>query len=370
MSFGDTSNLPDISVDDNVISLFGPWHPLDRLIGYLNGRSRLFVNGWGDERVLASVLDTEPFQSSPAAVAIAWDRPHVARGVERTAGRFVSPNTALPEPVRAGHVQRLRSARPRGGPRTACVVLAGSREEGFALRQGIFGPLAREGIDLYLLENPYYGLRRPPGQRGASLGTVAEHVLMNLAIVDEARSLLATLREGGYEQIGVTGYSMGGFMAGLAASLTREPLAVAALAAGASPAPVFTRGLLAHSIDFTDLGGSAAGAEAARRRLASLFDRARLTHFPAPLHARSAILLACRRDGYVPRTETLALHAHWASSELRWVNAGHISALFTERHALRAAVRDAFARLRGQEPRHRIRPRAMSYFVPRPSPRR
>jgi predicted alpha/beta hydrolase family esterase len=74
---------------------------------------------------------------------------------------------------------------------------------------------------------------------------------------------------------------------------------------------------------------------------------ARVTRWPAPTHSESAIVVACRRDGYVPGREASALHAHWPKSELRWVDAGHVSALITGRRFLRTAVRDAFARLPG-----------------------
>ncbi|WP_394842018.1 alpha/beta hydrolase family protein [Pendulispora brunnea] len=318
--------------DDTVIN----GHIVDRLYArFGRRRAGLFAHGWGDDAVLARLTSAEVFRPSPVKLAITW---------EGDAGHFESPLAhALPEAVRTARVRRVGSTGSKR--RTACVLLAGSREEGFALRESIYGPLTADGIDLVLLENPFYGLRRPPGQDGANLRTVAEHALMNIAIVAEAHALLEALRAEGYERLGIAGYSMGGYMAALTAVFTEAPLAVAALAAGSSPAPVFTRGGLSHSIDFARLGASMLDDAAARKKLFALFDMARITQWPAPVHAESTILLACRRDGYVPASETRALHAHWPKSVLRWVDAGHISALFTERRALRAAVRDAFARL-------------------------
>ena len=318
--------------DDSVI--YG--HIVDRLYArFGRRRSGLFTQGWGDEAVLARLTSGDVFRPSPVNVALTWDG---------ASGHFSSPLAhALPAEVRTARVRRVRAA---GAPsRTACVILAGSREEGFALRESVYGPLVAEGIDLVLLENPFYGSRRPRGQDGANLRTVAEHGLMNMAIVAEAHALLEALRAQGYERLGIAGYSMGGYMAALTAVFTDGPLAVAALAAGSSPAPVFTRGGLSRSIDFAALGAPSRDETAARQRLFALFDTARITQWPAPVHAASTVLLACRRDGYVPASETHALHAHWPTSELRWVDAGHISALFTERRALRAAIRDAFARL-------------------------
>ncbi|MBZ4418035.1 alpha/beta hydrolase family protein [Myxococcus sp. RHSTA-1-4] len=324
------------------------WNPLgahvvDVLFAGLARRARLFTDGWGDERFLEDVVVGTAFLPEPARLIPVWGEPASRReGVVRD-GTFTSPLPLLAPAARTGHVRWLSAGEARG--HAACVVLAASREEGFALRERLYAPLVREGIDCFLLENPYYGLRRPLGQRGGALRTVSDHVLMNLGMVEEARALLSWLRGAGYARLGVAGYSMGGYMAALTAALFPEPVAVAALAAGASPVPVFTRGLLSWSIAFEELDGSRRDAGQARARLGRIFDLANLTKFPPPRQPGAAILLACRKDGFVPAAETRALHAHWKQSELRWVNAGHVSAIVTERAALRAAVRDALARV-------------------------
>nr|WP_246357253.1 alpha/beta hydrolase family protein [Pyxidicoccus fallax] len=303
----------------------------------------MFAAGWGDEPFLANVAVGTAFLAEPARITPEWGAPVSRRGSVVRDGTFASPLPMLAPAASTAHVRWLGAGSPRG--RSACVVLAASREEGFALRERLYAPLVREGVDLFLLENPYYGLRRPLGQRGGALRTVSDHVLMNLGMVEEARALLAWLRSEGYARLGIAGYSMGGYMAALAAVLFPEPLAVAALAAGASPVPVFTRGLLSWSIRFEELDGSRRDAERARERLGHIFDLANLMKFPPPRQPGAAILLACRKDGFVPGAETRALHAHWTGSELRWVNAGHVSAILTERAALRAAVRDSLARV-------------------------
>ena len=56
----------------------------------------------------------------------------------------------------------------------------------------MFWPLTARGIDLYLIENPFYGLRRDG--RGPSDITVSDHGLMALAMVLEARALLDYLQ--------------------------------------------------------------------------------------------------------------------------------------------------------------------------------
>src|SRR5208283_5184273 len=151
---------------------------------------------------------------------------------------------------------------------SAAVILAASRDEGYLVRERVFGPLTARGIDLFFMENPFYGLRRTRG--GPSFITVSDHGLMVLGMVLEARAVLEHLRNR-YPKLTVAGYSMGGHMAAITAAVSPFPLACAALATGASASSVYTRGLLSWSVDFTTLGGGLAQSADAQGRLAQLF---------------------------------------------------------------------------------------------------
>ena len=228
------------------------------------------------------------------------------------------------------------------GTQAACVMLAASRDEGYWIRERVFGALTARGIDLYLVENPYYGLRRDG--RGPSEITVSDHGLMALGMVLEARALLDHLNAR-YEKLAVAGYSMGGHMAALTAAVTPLPVACAALATGASASAIYTRGLLSWSVDFDTLGGGAGGARAARERLRKLFDTADVTGYRPPIRVDAAVVSGCTRDGYVLQSETERLNRHWKGCTLRWIEAGHFSALLTQRRALCACVEEAVGKL-------------------------
>lgn len=315
-------------------------HPLDAFVASLASHS-LFNDGWGDEGTLAGATLLGSLVSSVVPLDVSWEAEQSVGRRRYRDGAFVSPWVTLPPEVRRGRVRWLSSA--RGPSRDACVVLASSRDEGFRLRTWVFAPLVDEGVDLFLLENPFYGTRRASGQRGAHIRTVSEQLHMNVASIEEARALVGHARREGYERVAVAGYSMGGYMAALAAATMPEPVGVAALAAGASPSPVFTQGVHARSIDFKKLGGSPDEAEA-RLRLARILDAANACLLPPPAKPEAAVILACSRDAFVPLAEARALHAHWPGSELRILDAGHISALITSGKALRGAIRDAVHR--------------------------
>ena len=308
------------------------------MVARLSRRSKLFSRGWGDELVLAESSDRARYLAAPAPVKIEW-RARRTHGSEVCRdGTFQSPVTALPDAVKTVHVRKWS----REGNEAACVMLAASRDEGYWIRERVFGPLTGRGIDLYLVENPYYGLRRDG--RGPSDITVSDHGLMALGMVLEARGLLDHLRAQ-YGKLAVAGYSMGGHMAALTAAVTPMPVACAALATGASASAIYTRGMLSWSVDFDTLGGGAAGSTAARDRLRKLFDIADVSCYRPPVRADATIVSGCIRDGYVLQSETERLHRHWKRSTLRWIDAGHFSALLTQRRALCECVEEAVAKL-------------------------
>jgi dienelactone hydrolase len=306
-------------------------------------RRRLFAAGWGDEEVLERVPVIARFSEPPRPAEIAWGRPRRQGPVVVTDGSFVAGLSRLPPCARRAFVRRIAPAAPENGHRRpAYVALAAVGDEGFAERTRLFRPLAaRAGIEVILLESAMYGLRRPRGQRGPAIRTVAEHLLMNLSTVDETRALVEHLAREGHDRIGVLGFSMGGASAALAAAVTERPLAVAIFGAGRSPVPVFTEGKLSQRVDFEALGGEAAG----RARLAALFGAADLDRHPAPRRRDAVVIVGGRRDGYVFAEQVEALHALWRTSELRWLDTGHAGAFIYHRDALRRAALDAMWRL-------------------------
>jgi hypothetical protein len=313
-------------------------HALDYLIALVSRRSKIFSPGWGDEDFLGELRGQVSPTDTPHEIAIAWQDGIERNGITRRDGSFASPVLRLPNEARTVHVRAC--TRPDNG--SACVILAGSHDEGYRVRERVFGSLTARGVDLYLLENPYYGLRRIPG--GVPAITVSDQALMAVGMVTEARALLTWLRSR-YASIAVAGYSMGGHMAAIAAAVTPFPVACAAMATGASASSIYTRGLMSWCVDYDRLAGEPQQRTAARQRLHAFFDAADITNFPPPLRTDAAVILGCMRDGYVLRSETERLHRHWPGSDLRWLNAGHFSALVRRRRSLADCIADAISRL-------------------------
>ena len=313
-------------------------HPLDLLIAGMSRGSKLFSRGWGEESLLKELSTRVSYSDPPTPISVEWHSARERGRIVRRDGTFTSPLALLPKETGTVHVR----AWLRSGNRAACVILAASRDEGYQPREHVFGPLIARGLDLYFLVSPFYGRRRVPG--GPSLITVSDHGLMALGMVLEARALLESLSER-YPKLVVAGYSMGGHMAAITAAVTPFSVACAALATGASASSIYTRGLLSWSVDLDALGGGSNLRAVARERLQQLFNVADITRYPPPIRADAAVIAGCTRDGYVPSSETKRLHQHWHGSSLRWIPAGHFSALVTSGTVLRDCVADAAGKL-------------------------
>jgi hypothetical protein len=315
-------------------------HWLDRVAGLFTARPRfydpVFADGWGDpdllKRFRAEAGEAPPVQP----VEIAWQAPIRHRTVAITDGSFVSPAAAtLPATSR---IAALRKVEPHDDPVGICLIMAAFNDHGYGTRMKIARRLACRRIASVLLENPYYGVRRPaPGQ---PLRTVVDFYAMGAAAVLEGRAVLSALHNETGLQLGVAGYSMGGNIAALISATIPFPIATAGLAASHSPGPVWSEGLLANAIAWEALGGVGR-----KDDIAVTLGGASALNFPPPPHASNAILAAPTGDGYIPRHAFEALHTYWPGSELRWIGGGHASVLLWRKAELAQAIVDSFARL-------------------------
>lgn len=307
---------------------------------------RFFEDGWGSQALLEKLTRGPQGFAFPelTEVTLRHLKPEGRLLVQE--GRFPSPAAvgSLPATCQEARFQLLLP-RDAGPLPPVCVFLAASGDEGFGVRRHLARELARHGVGALLLENPYYGSRRPPGQKGAAVRTVADLLLMFRATAVEATALLGWLLARGHPKVGISGYSMGGSIAAYAAALFPLPAAVIPLAAAHSSAPVFTEGVLSAVPDWEALGRTTGGPEAARQRLAELLSAAATTALPPLSNPRRAILVAARKDGFVPSASTLRLLQHWRGAELRYLPGGHVSAFITGRRAIIEAIREAFSRI-------------------------
>lgn len=319
---------------------------LDGLVSRMARKGKLFEAGFGDVQRLRAISDEIRDYTSDRDVGdakVVWSGPEKKRfGVRIARGTFESPLARLlPAEARLAHVELLMPEAPRG----VCLLLAATAEEGFLRRRLFARRLLAAGIGTLALESPLYGLRRPEGQIGPRIRTVAEHFALNLATVDEGRALLRFMRRELSSNVGVSGFSQGGFMGGFVAALSRFPLAAVLRGAGDAAAPVFTRDALSRVLDWPSLVRDTGSRAAAKNLLEEALAPVRISRHPIPVLPEAAILVYGVHDAFVVRHETLALARYWKGSEVRERRAGHVTQALFHRESHTRAVLDAFERL-------------------------
>lgn len=105
-------------------------------------------------------------------------------------------------------------------------------------------------IGSIILENPFYGLRKPKDQRASSLQNVSDIFVMGGCLILECLVLLHWCERNGFGPLGVTGLSMGGHMASLAATNWPKPLVLVPCLSWSTASTVFTEGVMSQSINW------------------------------------------------------------------------------------------------------------------------
>ena len=219
--------------------------------------SSFFSKGWGDIKVYERLLEARKVVSDrtkcndlisshyPVELTKSWtkDACYIAEG------NFTSPLTQyfpglLPKESENAHFQVIIPKRwPQQGRKPLCLHLAGTGDHHFWRRRNLMAkPLAKEyGIASILLENPFYGVRKPNNQVRSSLRHVVDLFVMGAALILESLVLLHWAARQGYGPLGITGISMGGHMASLACTAWPKPLAIVPCLSWSTASCVFTQ---------------------------------------------------------------------------------------------------------------------------------
>lgn len=110
--------------------------------------------------------------------------------------------------------------------------------------------LKEAGLGAIILENPFYGVRKPADQRASSLHNVSDIFVMGGCLMLESLVLFNWCEQNGLGPLGITGLSMGGHMASLAATNYPKPLVLVPCLSWSTASSVFTEGVMTHSINW------------------------------------------------------------------------------------------------------------------------
>jgi hypothetical protein len=320
---------------------------LDRLYASQSNKRLFFRQGWGDLPLLRERL-AAGFRIPPVQdLTIVWGHERTERGARIRQGSFESPFDApgFPRESRTGHVELVLP--PDASTQTpVCLHFAATGDEGFARRRIVLAlPLVKHGIGSLILENPFYGKRRPPGQHGKMLNRFVDLYLLGASTVREGLSLMQWLRREGYGRLGVCGISMGGHMAAQVGALSAEPAAIVACITPHSAGAVFTQGILKKYLAWNVLERELDGSVKAIDLMGRFLDLTDIRHYPVPANPRACFLVAAAKDAYIPPESAMILHRHWPGSDMRWLDSGHVGAFLFHRRAFVEAIVNAFNQL-------------------------
>ncbi|CAG9791485.1 unnamed protein product [Diatraea saccharalis] len=173
-------------------------------------------------------------------------------------GYFITPLERylpgiVPEIAQKAHFQVILPVHwPEPTCKPVCLHLAGTGDHFFWRRRNLMvKPLLKEaGIGGIILENPFYGLRKPIDQVRSSLHNVSDIFVMGGCLILESLVLFHWCERNGLGPLGVTGLSMGGHMASLAATNWPKPLVLVPCLSWSTASAVFLQGVMSQSINW------------------------------------------------------------------------------------------------------------------------
>ena len=319
---------------------------IDRISTSFTNRFKFFKNGFGDESFL-NLIPGVLLNLEPVTPQIDWYSEKRFGGIIWKKGRFPSPfQNHLPPSAQIANV-RMISPREIHRDTPICIHFAMTGDQGFSNRLfSIALPLLKDGIASIILEIPYYGKRKPKTQFNVLVETVSDFLKMCGGTIAEGLALISYARMEGFQNIGVSGVSMGGNISCFVTSLTGEPIASVPCLPPHSPQPVFFSGMLKGSVNWKSLKKECDGdLEKARLKLSHILDSSDLLKFPKPVSAKNVVFVAGEADAIVSPETVMELHRYWEGSEIRWVKGGHVGSIFGKTGIFRQAIRDSFQKL-------------------------
>jgi len=267
----------------------------------------------------------EKFRLGPAVFAWETEPRLDAPGYSVLSVRFPSPVVTPDAENNTVHAEYFR---PKGSgadrPRSAVVVLHILGAD-FALSRYIAARLADRGVAALFVKLPYYGERRPRGADRRFLSSDIERSTLSMrqgvCDVRRAAAWLAARPEIDARKLGVTGVSLGGIVASVAAAVDPTLDRAAFVLAG---------GDLAHILWDTAEGKKyrAAWIESGRtfadlKVMTDPFDP--LTYAPR-LVGKRVLMIAGNVDEVIPPASARALWEAAGRPPITWYDCGHYSA--------------------------------------------
>jgi dienelactone hydrolase len=264
----------------------------------------------------------EPFRLGPARFSYELEERRSTPRYTVSAVRFPSP-IETPDPE--NNTVHAEYFRPLGEGRRPAVVVLHILGGDFALSRYLAARLADRGVAALFVKLPYYGERRPRdgAKRFLSVDIERSMLSMRQSICDVRRAAawLATRDEVDSMKLGVTGISLGGIVASVAAAAEPTLNRAALLFAGGGLADILwelPEGARYRKM-WIDSGRTKADLEALTRPFDPL-------NYAGRLRGKRILMFAGAVDEVIPPAAAEALWKAAGQPTMRWYDCGHYSA--------------------------------------------
>uniref|UniRef100_A0A8C5FJV7 Abhydrolase domain containing 18 n=1 Tax=Gadus morhua TaxID=8049 RepID=A0A8C5FJV7_GADMO len=363
--------------------------------------TKLFIQGWGKPEDFKRIFEFRKIIGDrerckhlvPKDYPVYMDKREDHFDCHIHNGYFISPMEHLvpgilpTEAVKARFQFIVPKRWQRNKP--VCIHLAGTGDHFFWRRRTLMArPMVREaGMASLLLENPYYILVL----LRSCLKNVSDLLVMGGALILESAVLLNWLEREGFWPLGMTGISMGGYMASLSVTNWPKPIPLIPCLSWSTASSVFTTGVLSKAVNWRELdrqyainsvyeeeiskfleycGVSSNDAvptdskdsatnyqpfsqwESLRFMKGVMDECTHMANFPLPVDPSLIIVVQAEEDAYIPRTGVLSLQQIWPGCEVRYIKGGHIGAYLFKQNHFRKAIYDAFDRFQQKYSNH------------------
>jgi len=265
----------------------------------------------------------------------------------RDSGRFTVAAVRFPSPIvspdpvnNTVHAEYFRPIAPSPDPnpqRRPAVIVLHILGADFALSRYLAARLADRGIAALFVKLPYYGERRPPGEPKRFLSTDVERSIgaMRQGICDVRRAAawLASRPEIDPDRLGITGISLGGIVASVAAAVDPTLNRAVFLLAGGDLARILWE--MPEAAKYRALWIESGKTLADLKTLTDPYDPLTYAH---RLVGKRLLMIAGNVDEVVPPDCTRALWSAAGRPPIVWYDCGHYSAVAYLLPAVRRSV--------------------------------
>jgi len=225
---------------------------------------RMFKAGWGDQQVLNDLTEFSVTMKNantcmhPVSNHFNVNQMNIVKdktdnkNFRTYTGSFESPMNSLypgllPLESQTCHFKMILPKKwDNENKKRICLHYAPTGDHGYYRRDSFLAqPLAKDyNMGSIIVENPFYGSRKPKNQTRSSTRHVTDIFSMGCSLMLEGQFLFSWLESNGYGPLGISGVSLGGHNASLTAAVWQKPLAIIPCLSWSSAAHTFSEGIL------------------------------------------------------------------------------------------------------------------------------